>query len=293
MHQYGQMPRTQEYQRTATIRNQVNLKKQTLKLERVEGAPSSLAIHFTFDASAACRVLTFVNAREDSKCKITCQRPANRPAVSYGKGLEQKFPPADAAAAAAHAVDAGELASTSRPLPPPGQQLPKDTVYPLVVRMEALTDEGRAQGKVLEEVAPGGELPPWVQSQTTYAWVERDGEEWVARVVKQKIWVKGEAYELQEIYGMEQNSRGPAMGLPASVEGFEDVEGNECVICMSAPRDTAALPCRHMCMCHGCASALKTQTNKCPICRNEITSLLHIKINKGTPAPAAQPQAAS
>jgi hypothetical protein len=32
MQQYGQMPRTQEYQRTATIRNQVNLKKQVCTL---------------------------------------------------------------------------------------------------------------------------------------------------------------------------------------------------------------------------------------------------------------------
>lgn len=42
-------------------------------------------------------------------------------------------------------------------------------------------------------------------------------------------------------------------------DGFEDVEGNECVICMSAPRNTAAMPCRHMCMCHSCASTLRSQ----------------------------------
>ena len=103
------------------------------------------------------------------------------------------------------------------------------------------------------------------------------------RVIKQKICVNGEAYELQEIYGMEQN-RTTVQGIAAAA-GLEDVEGNECVICMSAPRDTTALPCRHMCMCHDCASALKTQTNKCPICRNEIESLLHIKISKGTAPP--------
>ena len=89
---------------------------------------------------------------------------------------------------------------------------------------------------------------------------------------------------------MEQNKAGTGTG-----EGYEDVDGNECVICMSAARDTTALPCRHMCMCHGCANALKTQTNKCPICRNEIESLLHIKINKSTTggqgaAPSSQPE---
>ena len=53
--QYGQQPRTQEYQRTATIRNQVNLKKQTLRVDPAPGNDQELVISFTFDASAACR----------------------------------------------------------------------------------------------------------------------------------------------------------------------------------------------------------------------------------------------
>ena len=50
----GQGP-TQEYQKTDTIRNQVNLKKQSLKLAPVEGRPTDMHLTFTFDASAACR----------------------------------------------------------------------------------------------------------------------------------------------------------------------------------------------------------------------------------------------
>jgi hypothetical protein len=65
---------------------------------------------------------------------------------------------------------------------------------------------------------------------------------------------------------------GTALGTPA-----EDIEGRECVICMSAPRDTTVLPCRHMCICKACAEALRNQTNKCPICRKSMESLLHIK----------------
>lgn len=56
--QFGQPPRpvsAQEYQTTATIRNQVNLKKHTLKLVPLEGSPDTLSISFSFDASAACR----------------------------------------------------------------------------------------------------------------------------------------------------------------------------------------------------------------------------------------------
>ncbi len=41
----------------------------------------------------------------------------------------------------------------------------------------------------------------------------------------------------------------------------------ECVVCMSDPKDTAVLPCRHMCLCAQCAEQLRYQSNKCPICR--------------------------
>ena len=80
-------------------------------------------------------------------------------------------------------------------------------------------------------------------------------------------------------------------------EGSENTR--ECVICMSEPRDTTVLPCRHMCMCSECAKVLRLQSNKCPICRTSIESLLQIKISKqndaGAPsgAAAAAPTAAA
>jgi hypothetical protein len=126
----------------------------------------------------------------------------------------------------------------------------------------------------------GGALPAWAQAQSTYARLKQDDEgHWGLQILKQKIWVNGVSYELQEIYGMEATRTGgtaagtEALGVPA-----DDVEGRECVICMSAPRDTTVLPCRHMCMCQPCAAALRTQTNKCPICRDPMESLLHIKL---------------
>ena len=52
----------------------------------------------------------------------------------------------------------------------------------------------------------------WVQSQTTFAALMRDEHAGAgglrARVLKQKIWVEGVSYELQEIYGIDSlNSR--------------------------------------------------------------------------------------
>ena len=59
----------------------------------------------------------------------------------------------------------------------------------------------------MQELRPGASQKLWVQSQTTFAVLAKDEEgRWVARVLKQKIWVEGISYELQEIYGMENSS---------------------------------------------------------------------------------------
>ena len=42
---------------------------------------------------------------------------------------------------------------------------------------------------------------------------------------------------------------------------------SECVICLTEPRDTTVIPCRHMCLCYECALQLRLNTNRCPICR--------------------------
>lgn len=58
----------------------------------------------------------------------------------------------------------------------------------------------------LQELVPGEPQKLWVQSQSTYAVILRDDEgKLVPKTVKQKIWVEGISYELQEIYGMEHS----------------------------------------------------------------------------------------
>ena len=69
-------------------------------------------------------------------------------------------------------------------------------------------------------------------------------------------------------------------GFVLQHEKEEDMEERLCVICLNKDRDTTVLPCRHMCMCHECAQELRKQTSKCPICRNHVESLLHIKMQQ-------------
>lgn len=61
----------------------------------------------------------------------------------------------------------------------------------------------------MQELEVGQKQQVWVQSQTTFACVAKNEEgQHMCKVLKQKIWVEGISYELQEIYGMEHASDG-------------------------------------------------------------------------------------
>lgn len=49
-----------------------------------------------------------------------------------------------------------------------------------------------------------------------------------------------------------------------------DTDNDLCVICLSNPKNTALLPCRHFCFCRLCAQQLQAQQDPCPICRSDI-----------------------
>ena len=153
-----------------------------------------------------------------------------------------------------------------------------DGPYAIVIRLECVTGGASA----VEDVgtapvgAPGCAQPSWVQHQTTFCKLrKRDDGSWGVIATKQKISVDGKSYELQEIFGIENCATGNPMGGGGGGGGDE---GKECVVCLSEPRDTTVLPCRHMCMCGGCARVLRHQSNKCPVCRSPVESLLEIKI---------------
>lgn len=68
-----------------------------------------------------------------------------------------------------------------------------------------------------------------IQSQLTYASLEQQSDgTWLVRVLKQKIQVYGQAFELQAIFGIERGGTGD----------------DSCVVCLSNPKDTTVLPCR-------------------------------------------------
>jgi hypothetical protein len=93
------------------------------------------------------------------------------------------------------------------------------------------------------------------------------GNAWKVEIARQVLQIGQCSYEMYEIYG-----KGDGQALQ-----------QECVICMCDPRDTTVLPCRHLCLCRSCANILRLQSNRCPICRQPVGSLLQIRCDDTEP----------
>eukprot|EP00930_Biecheleria_cincta_P059649 TRINITY_DN45361_c0_g1_i1.p1 TRINITY_DN45361_c0_g1~~TRINITY_DN45361_c0_g1_i1.p1 ORF type:complete len:420 (+),score=59.39 TRINITY_DN45361_c0_g1_i1:89-1348(+) len=105
-----------------------------------------------------------------------------------------------------------------------------------------------------------------------------------SQVYLQKLEHSGQCFILHEVFGAgpsdKQAGDSAAARRPSLADA--DVEGNpDCVICLSEPRDTAVLPCRHMCFCSYCAGIVRLQCDRCPVCRQKVQSLLQFKRHEG------------
>jgi len=135
---------------------------------------------------------------------------------------------------------------------------------------------------VIHCVAEEGEEPR--QSHITMAVVEKHSDgQFVMKTLKQKLFVDGLCYLLQEIYGIENKNTEDV------IDDEVDDTGAECVVCMSDMRDTLILPCRHLCLCNSCADSLRYQANNCPICRAPFRALLQIRALQKTGHSATHP----
>jgi hypothetical protein len=234
-----------EHQKAVTIRNDVNLKKETFKIISDQENPKKSLISFTFDATVPCSITIIFFAKEGEDCNLTATKETSFAPVTvhFPAGLCQKFNQPSGTG-----IDFSVCADT--------ELIKADLmdIYPLAIKAEA-TENGS-------------------NAQITHAVFEKDKDEFKVKVLKQFLWVNGKRYELQEIYGIGNSVDGDSSDA--------DAIGKECVICLSEPQDTTVLPCRHMCMCSGCAKVLRFKTDRCPICRQPVERLLEIKVDNSS-----------
>lgn len=244
-----------EHQKAVTIRNDVNLKKESLRIEADEENPGKFLAAFTFDATVAGSITVIFFAKEGEDCKLTPMKESILPPVivHFEQGLGQKFRQPSGTGIDFSMFEEAELLREG-----------DVDVYPLAIKADACPAN--------QTGTDGETVPGSTNSQITQVVFDKDKGEYKVKVLKQILWVSGMRYELQEIYGIGNS-------VESDFDGNDP--GKECVICLSEPRDTTVLPCRHMCMCSGCAKVLRFQTNRCPICRQPVERLLEIKVNNG------------
>lgn len=126
---------------------------------------------------------------------------------------------------------------------------------------------------VLHYITPDGE------SLWEYTYVSLNPK---AEVIRQMVRTKEGIFKVDTLYGGDEDD-GAAVAVIADGSSptdatnlVDDGEGDECVICLTNAKDTAVIPCRHLCLCKDCAEPLRRQSPKCPVCRGPIDQLLHI-----------------
>ncbi|CAH8371132.1 unnamed protein product [Eruca vesicaria subsp. sativa] len=231
-------PPSIEYEKAATIHNDVNLRKETLRLQPDPNNPGQLLVSFSFDVTVPGRITIVFFAEEDSEFHLTATKKDTLPPITFDfekGGLGQKYVQPSGTGIDFSVFEDSELFKEG-----------ETCIYPLAIKMEAVHSE---------EVKSGSK-------QITQVTFVKEKSEIKPCVRKQFLWVNGSRYELQDIYGIGETV---------------DIDAKECVVCLSEPRDTIVLPCRHMCMCSECAKALRFQKNECPVCRQPAERLVELE----------------
>lgn len=183
---------------------------------------SYLDLNITVSLASSITVVFFAKEGEDCNLAPTKENLFAPVTVQFQRGLGQKFRQPSGTGIDFSMFEETELLKEGNM-----------DVYPLAVKADA--------SPVNQNGSDGNSIPGPANSQITQAVFEKEKGEYQVRVVKQILWVNGMRYELQEIYG-----------IGNSVDGDVDANdpGKECVICLSEPRDTTVLPCRHMVHIH-------------------------------------------
>ena len=231
-----QAPISTTERRTMPVRNQVNIRQESLRLVSClsDDSSQSYFLEFAFDAERACTVEVFYNAKEVVsrtgallEIQGTGTASGSSP-IDFPAGLGQKF-----------GADRSRHSFNIRSCPPGCLYFnsASSATCPIVIQISAIVEPEVGNSAVTE-----GEHP---QSQTVFATFlappEVDGAHGV-KVVAKKIQIAGQNLEIQELYGLQDSS----VAVGESGEASESAPTAECVICMSAPPDTAILPCRYV-----------------------------------------------
>jgi len=128
----------------------------------------------------------------------------------------------------------------------------------VTIRLEALTENEQSMASINTQITY---LHIVRMGQRSAAETEKDEDArpWVVKVVKREATIGPHTFHLHEIYGLTTASSAPAVShsYPPNADQQQqqayDFAGQECVLCLSSPREVVLLPCRHLVACKECA----------------------------------------
>eukprot|EP01112_Ceratiomyxa_fruticulosa_P017957 TRINITY_DN5681_c0_g1_i2.p1 TRINITY_DN5681_c0_g1~~TRINITY_DN5681_c0_g1_i2.p1 ORF type:complete len:452 (-),score=113.66 TRINITY_DN5681_c0_g1_i2:246-1601(-) len=223
-------------------------------------------LRFNFDSTEPCQIRVYLLASEnttETTSTPTLTFKAESGPVSFPAGLEQTF----------SLPLVGPLSLTSYKPEELSNMLPGGLIPVLISLKSSVVDSDK---KLEENITTKdkdskdkdklqNQPNRVVRHQLTYATLIfcTDGT-YAIKVFRQKVHFGGSVFGVHDIFGIDNNDGG---------------ENRECVVCMTEPRDTIVLPCRHCCLCGACAEMMRFQTNKCAICRSAVKSFLKVSLS--------------
>lgn len=261
-------------QKTQVYKNPLHINGRTVQLQRRPpaqgGGHERWDLTLSFDAAVPCELSLSLGVREGTDTWPPPGATWTCTPASFGDGLAQSF---------RVEVDYDSLTTPLRLAGAcDGGDEPPFVTFSLELREKSAEGDGRLPDS-------GERAAEWTLGRFTQRLSGCGAPEVAVRSQHVRLPGAGMAssYEMREVFGAE--AHGPA------------VLGQDCVICMTEPRDTAVMPCRHMCLCGGCAETMRTRVQyrsyRCPICRERVSSLLQIGQEAAEQLQAAAPQAAS
>lgn len=257
-HEFGLRPVEQpDLRQTEVFRNPLHVQGRTLRIKRIadpdaEGK-SRWELSFTFDTLTPSEVVVYIGDWEDAMT-----RP---PTGMSWESETQSFPQPGLGQRYRGVVNLVLLLKAQESFAGWGTVSEPRIKFCVEVR-EAADQAGLAAVSV--EAKPA----EWTKGLLVLQESACGAKNVAVQAISQSVQLSGVSLPLmeKEVFGAE--SRDPA------------VLGQDCVICMSALRDTTVLPCRHMCLCGTCAEAMRSRVQyrsyRCPICRERVSSLLQI-----------------
>ncbi|GFP83977.1 probable E3 ubiquitin-protein ligase lul4 [Phtheirospermum japonicum] len=216
-----------EQKAAKVVNSDVNVHKDTLRLEIDELYPDHYLVSFVFDALVDGSITICYFAKEESHQRFVPLFPETYVPVKvpFKKGLHQEFRQPSRTGIALHYFSLDDLSNSSS----------REDVFPIVISADTCSTPYVFSDRSYL-------LAPQMQITQVVVAKNHDGH-FTAKVVRQLLCTDDTCYELRDIYGLGKS--GP---------GFNDSGSGK-----------------------DCAKALRLQSNKCPVCREIIESLLEIK----------------